>query len=420
MKRKIIMVIGIALCTMLLVSPALASDADTLWIYGNANEDDTIDMRDLTYVKLIFFGKKPETELADAKYDGKINPLDFIQIKLIIVGKEKELTVVDTADRTVTIPKPVERIVDLFGSNHAEGIRALGAIDRIVGIDLSITGKQWYLGGPLFFPELMELPLVGSYDDPNYEMIIDLEPDVVIMLPEFSPLPDEVQEILAPADIPVVALSFSKPEIFYEETSTLGYILDTEERAEEYLNFFQSWTDRVDEVVEELEPEEKKTVYFEAEAKYYSYGGAKPYMGVPGMVRSAGGIYIYDDVSEWYFEVDPEEVVERNPDVIFKGTSIGDFGYTLTDTRELNEVRDELMSRSEMSLVTAVKNDDVFVISWGVAGGPRKIFGPVFLAKCLYPEKFEDLEPHDFIKEYFEEWQGIPYQGEYIYPYPPA
>jgi len=30
----------------------------------------------------------------------------------------------------------------------------------------------------------------------------------------------------------------------------------------------------------------------------------------------------------------------------------------------------------------------------------RKIFGVVFLAKCLYPDKFEDLEPHDFIKEY--------------------
>jgi iron complex transport system substrate-binding protein len=69
MKTKIVVLVGLALCTMLLVSPALATDTCTLEIYGNANEDDTIDMRDLTYVKLIFFGKKPETELADAKYD---------------------------------------------------------------------------------------------------------------------------------------------------------------------------------------------------------------------------------------------------------------------------------------------------------------------------------------------------------------
>jgi len=408
--------VGITI-SLMLVLPAAASEY-TLNVFGNSNEDETINMQDLTYTELIILESKEQTQLADANHDGDVDILDVTQIELIIHGQEKELTVLDSADRTVTIPKPVEKIVDLFGSNHAEGIRALGAIDRIVGIDLSATGEQWYLGGPLFFPELMDLPVVGSYDDPNYEMIIDLDPDVVIMLPGFTPIPEEVQEILAPADIPVVALSFSKPEIFFQETSTMGYILDTEERAEEYINFFQSWTGRIDEVMEDLEPEEQKTVYFEAEAEYYSYGGAKPYMGVPDMVRGAGGVYIYDDVSEWYFEVDPEELLKRNPDVIFKGTSIGDFGYTLTDTSDFEEIKEKLVSRPEMSLITAVGNNEVYIISWGVAGGPRKIFGPVFMAKCVYPEKFEDLDPHDFIKEYLKEWQNIPYQGVYIYPYP--
>ena len=106
--------IAIVLCSVLLVAlpvTTIAAEQDDyiLGVYGNANEDDTIDMRDLTYVKLIFFGKKPETELADAKYDGKINPLDFIPIKLIIVGKENEVTVVDTVGRDVTIAKPLLR-----------------------------------------------------------------------------------------------------------------------------------------------------------------------------------------------------------------------------------------------------------------------------------------------------------------------
>ena len=131
MKTKTLALVEIAivLCSVFLVAlPAIAADqtmhrasANTiittseddfvLGIYGNANEDDTIDMRDLTYVKLIFFGKKPETELSDAKYDGKINPLDFVQIKLIIVGKEKELTLIDSADRIVTVKKPLKRLV---------------------------------------------------------------------------------------------------------------------------------------------------------------------------------------------------------------------------------------------------------------------------------------------------------------------
>ena len=131
-KTLVLLEIAVVLCSVFLVTtlPATAieqsqatqkvgasevttasEDDFVLGVYGNANEDDTIDMRDLTYVKLIFFGKKPETELADAKYDGKINPLDFIQIKLIIVGKEKELTIIDSADRIVTVKKPLERMV---------------------------------------------------------------------------------------------------------------------------------------------------------------------------------------------------------------------------------------------------------------------------------------------------------------------
>ena len=421
MKTKNVVLVGIAVCaiSLLLIFPVLANEDDyVLGIYGNANEDDTIDMRDITYTARIILWMEEPTDFADANHDGRITARDMTQIGLIILGRESELTIVDSADRTVTIPKPVERIVVLW-DNPAEEIRALGAIDRIVGIDLSTAGKTGYLGGPIFFPELMDVPVVGSDEDPDYEMIIDLYPDVVIMLSSYSPLPDEVQEILAPASIKVVGLDFYRVEVFYKELAILGYILDTEERAEEYIDFFQSWTDRIDEVVEDLEPEEKKTVYFEGADKYHSYGGAGRGCGIPGIVRAGGGIYIYDDVSEYYFEVDPEELVERNPDAIFKGTFIGDMGFSLTNTSEFEEIREELMDRPEMSLVTAVKNDDVYVISWGVAGGARKIFGPVFLAKCLYPDKFEDLEPHDFIREYLEEWQGIPYQGVYIYPYPP-
>ena len=402
---------------LLLALPAVASEDYTLGVFGNANEDDVINMQDVTYTELIILEYRDRTELADGKYDGKINMQDVTQIELVILGKEKELTILDSADRAVTIPKPLEGIVVLY-SGFTEQIHAMGATDRIVGIDTATAGISGF-GGPLFFPELQDVPVVGSYYEPDYEMILSVDPDVVFTIASWPPLPDEVQKKLAPAGIKVVGLEFYLMEIFYEELATLGYILDTESEAEEYTNFFQSWTDRIDEVVENLEPDEKKTVYFEGGGKYSTYGGAGTGCGVPSVVRAAGGIYIYDDVSAFYFVADPEDLVDRNPDVILKLTSIGDWGYTLTDTSELKEVRDEIMNRPELALVTAVQNDRVYVINWGVQGDARKIFGVVFQAKCLYPDKFEDMDPHDFIKEYLEEWQGIPYQGVYIYPYPP-
>ena len=59
----ILIVLSLAL---LLTSPAAASDY-TLKIFGNANEDDTINMQDVTYTELIILEYCDKTELADAK-----------------------------------------------------------------------------------------------------------------------------------------------------------------------------------------------------------------------------------------------------------------------------------------------------------------------------------------------------------------
>ena len=91
--KKNTMLVGIIMM-LLLTLPASASDY-TLKIFGNANEDDTINMQDVTYLELIILEYRDETELADAKYDGEIDILDVTQIELIILGKEKELTILD-------------------------------------------------------------------------------------------------------------------------------------------------------------------------------------------------------------------------------------------------------------------------------------------------------------------------------------
>ncbi|MCK4733429.1 MAG: hypothetical protein KAT65_13335, partial [Methanophagales archaeon] len=83
MKTKIAMLeIAIVLCSVLLVAlPAIAAANEKTYkhtdldVFGNANGDDIIDMRDTTYIKLAIFGKKPETELADANNDGKVSML---------------------------------------------------------------------------------------------------------------------------------------------------------------------------------------------------------------------------------------------------------------------------------------------------------------------------------------------------------
>ena len=419
--------IAIVLCSLFLVAlPTIAVDgtqkvsANTittaseddyvLGVYGNANEDDTIDMRDLTYVKLIFFGKKPETELADAKCDGRINPLDFIQIKLIIVGKEKELTILDGADRIVTVKKPVERVIVL---NHYAGrsIRSLGAKDRIVGVVLTFASEPYCH----FWPDLKNKPVVSGHmaREPDYEAIIKLEPDVLFSFVSYGD-PEELAEKLEPAGIRVVLLNCDHMELYAEETRKLGYILDKKDKAEEFLEFWQAMINFVEERTKELKPEEKKTVYYEILRAYQTTGGGSR---IDAVIQKAGGINIFGDVSQHSFQVDPEELLKRDPDVIFNDRHTTP-GYPLTDISKLEKAREEMLSRPGWDRLTAVKNDEVYIGSREVFVWVGGAMGTCQMAKWLYPDLFEDLDPEALRKEYMEKWQGVPYQGVYTYPEP--
>jgi iron complex transport system substrate-binding protein len=429
--------IAIVLCSVFLVAlPGIAAEQTSqelraaevtkaseddyvLGIYGNANEDDTIDMRDLTYVKLIFFGKKPETELADAKYDGKINPLDFIQIKLIIVGKEKEITIIDSAERILTVKKPIERIV-VFTPGSLETIRSLKATDKIVGVSEFMTADE------LFFPEFSEYPNVGGKDSPpDTEAVLALEPDAVFL---YEAGREDFQDKLEAADprIAVIRLGFHSPgDIFVEETKKLGYMLGRMEEAEEFIDFYGGWLGTIEERVEKLSDEDNPRVYFEL---------FRPYLAPTKMSNfgkklvMAGGYNIFGEElgGAWgSVAVDPEAVIDRDPEIIVRVAhwDIGGYALDSEDTTVLSDIRDEIMNRPELAHVSAVKNEEVYIITDHTIGGPARHFiGIGYLAKWFHPELFEDLDPKAIHQEYITRSQGLDYdldkQGVFVYPEP--
>ena len=151
--------VGITISLLLLTLPAAASDF-TLSVFGNANEDGTINMQDVTYTELIIMGHMDETELADAKYDGVIDILDVTQIARIILGQDNEMTVVDGASRTVTVKKPIERVI-MPNGDCMPLMRALDAADKIVGV------SKYTIEDTLFYPEFSDYPNVGSVWSPD-------------------------------------------------------------------------------------------------------------------------------------------------------------------------------------------------------------------------------------------------------------
>jgi iron complex transport system substrate-binding protein len=431
-KNKILAFVGIAIVLGLLflvAMPAIAAEEDDyiLGIYGNANEDDTIDMRDLTYVKLIFFGKKPETELADAKYDGKINPLDFIQIKLIIVGKEKELTYVDILGEPETVKKPINRLVNL-GWNGIDVTRMLDARDIAVAV-----GSDYRSNLPISYPEISKLPAVGAKADTcDCEKILSLEPDAVQTNIEAKwaiaggPEQKRLFKEKLP-NMPLISLNMREPETLSKNVMTYGYIIDREDEAEEFCDWFEGYFDLIESRTEGLSDDERPRVYFEYR-RYRTKGSGDRYSHWYIM---AGGRNIADDKvgpdSPQYsrvFDVAPEYVVLRNPDFIFMHASTQlpatEHGYETDDTSTVTALRQELMNRPELANVNAVKNGHVYVIDEALLGVAGTLMGAAYAAKVMHPQLFTDIDPEAIHQEYVDKFCHIDFDvsehGVFVYP----
>jgi len=115
-----------------------------------------------------------------------------------------------------------------------------------------------------------------------------------------------------------------------------------------------------------------------------------------------------------YPTVDPEWVVGENPQIIFTWSSPG--GYSLANDSAMRELWTKIVQAPELSRVDAAKDERVHLMTTEITSRPRWFVGLSYLAKWFYPEKFLDLDPEAIHKEYLERFQGLEYQGIFVYP----
>ena len=416
MRLKLIVIAIIA--SLLLLTPSAFASDHRLGIFGNANEDDTIDLKDVEYTASVVLGLDDQTQLADAKYDGEIDILDVTQVELVMLGKEKELTLIDSGDRTVTVNKPIESTVICF-PHVLETLRSLKVpMDSIAGI-----ARHWPEYDPGFFPEITEIPDVGDRWTPDVEVILTIKPDVVIFT-ALSAYADTTQTVnaLESAGIRVLCFNLNTLESYPEEVEKLGYVFNRQDEAAEFLDWRENILSSIEERVKNIPEEDRPRVYFEAASKDGSYN----IYGKYAYIAMTGGTDIFSDQPGQYMTVDPEAIADRNPEIIVKvGGTAGGYDLNAADTSELEKARMEVMNRDILQHVSAVREENVHVItvhllSFFGDSGCRNFLHIPYQAKWFHPELFEDLDPEAIHQEYLTRFQGLDIdlneKGVFVYP----
>lgn len=398
-----------------------AESDNALGIFGNANMDDTIDDRDISYVEGVIKGTNAATNLSDANYDGIVDEKDISQIKAIMDGAETELTVVSESPwdtyQAVTIQKPVKSVLARF-FDSAEVLRILNSADKITAV-----GCKNFIENSAFFPELCNLPYVSDTrtSELDCEATLRMHPD--IFLAWYKEERDKLPGICM-VHSKLWGLNSTK------DIKKLGYIFDRENEAEEYIEWHDDCINRINEQVGKIPKDQRPRVL----VTLLEPGG------VFGVYKGSGGTNGMDDLMTMipmnsmgeilpkYTEVDTEWVIDQNPDIIIIASNVGEgeskggsfAGYDLDKPSQIVSEREEFLNRPELANVNAVKSGKVYMMEYKLFSYSQSmIIGAVYLAKWIYPDL--DLNPEEVHQEYLTRFQHLDFNlNEHgIFAYPP-
>ena len=341
-------------------------------------------------------------------------------------GKPKTFT--DGFGEDVTFYRPIERIVSVWCTNN-ELLKVLNATDKLVGVDAGMTGVSTTL-----FPELSDLPDCGGWYAPNFEAILSLHPDVYIpWLITTDPAESfygiqrkrYLEENLP--GIPVLCIDnyeYRTGEYFIEEVRRLGDILDKQEEAEEYIEFYERCMDPIVTVTEGLSEDEKPRVWI---TSLFFTGGqvtSSPYVyTVFDPVDLAGGRNIAAGLPR-SVKVGLGWVIEQDPEFIFlqiwaAGNRKSPYApdYPISEAEKQVKV---ILDSYELSNVSAVVNKNVYVVQYShFTKGPARVIATAYMAKLLHPELFPNLKPQEIHQEYVDRFLRIDVsvnEANFVYP----
>lgn len=228
-------------------------------------------------------------------------------------------------------------------------------------------------------PEVREKPQIGSYMYPNFESMLAMKPDLIVVLKEHGELVTKLKTF----KLPVFELQHNDIAGIYESMMELGRKTGVEPMA----------SSRVAKIREGLEEVEARTAGRPKRSVLFIVGrtpgtindlivvGSGSYLNE--LISVAGGVNMMADSPSHYPKIPREELYARRPEVII---DMGD----MSDTDGVSEAHKRSVVKlwDVLPMLPAVKAkrvyavaDDIFVVP-----GPRVVLTAQELLRMIHPE----------------------------------
>jgi iron complex transport system substrate-binding protein len=284
-----------------------------------------------------------------------------------IVGGQ---TVIDQAGRRISVAKPFERVISLYGA-HTENLFALGAGHLVSGVSPHED----------FPPEARQKTVFSYHDDP--EKFLAARPDLVLVRPMIDRGYPQFVRRLEKSGIAVVSLQPGTVDEMLVYWEILGLLTGRRDPALAMAGRFREAVAQLKSLTETANP--RKRVYFEAiHDKMKTF--APDSMAVFAL-EAAGGINVAHDAQPVR---DTNIAAYGKERILAQAAGIDVF---LAQSGAMNPASIAMIrAESGFQAIRAVKNDQIFIIDERLVSRPtmRLLDGIFEIGRILYPDDFTE------------------------------
>jgi iron complex transport system substrate-binding protein len=291
--------------------------------------------------------------------------------------EEAKIIVTDGLGREIALDKPAERVIVAYGLAE-KMVFALGAQDSLAAASASSQKDDFFTA---LKPDIVDIPALSGQRGVNVEEVISLQPDLVLLPGRNREMVDTLEE----KGINVFGVVAEDLDLLKNTMTQLGKAFGKEEKAREFVKYYDDTIKLVKEKTASLSDEEKPVVYLSG-SSFLTTCAQDVYQN--DLITLAGGRNAAGEIKGGQVEISPEQLIEWNPDFILAAQ------YT-------TEVKlEDIFADKRWQGINAVINEQVFwfpsnLTPWDYPSA-ESILGIKWLAQKLHPELFEDV---DMIKE---------------------
>lgn len=261
-----------------------------------------------------------------------VNPLRWLVIIFVFVGA---LLSCQKGDNRNLVPGGKKRIISTAPS-ITEIVYYLGAADQLVGVSDYCT----------FPPQVKLIAKIGGLYNPNLEQVVDLKPDLIIILPSAKIEYKKLQKM----GIEVLEIRNETVEEILGGIKSIGKAIDSRDESLRLIKELREQGKQQENIpplstllVISRQPGELKEIYV---------AGGETYLS--GFMRNAGFKNIFANLKTHYAAVSLEAIIAAQPQVIIE-TEMSDEDH-LTFVKKLSEWQ-------KFVEIPAVKNNHVFIVT---------------------------------------------------------